>query len=253
MTLDPIGDASPFIEWTPLDQPVINAGGVVNAASFTAEALAPGGIYSAFGLGLAHRNASANSTPLPTILDRTQVVITSGGKDYNCPLYYVSGLQANFQVPYEVPAGAASVKDVLGVTPSSPISVTIGQADPAIFQVGNGLGAVVHNRGYSLVTPSSPAKVGEYVDIFGTGLGSVNPPVPTGQAAPNSPLSATMATVAVNLGAQTVQPYWCGLAPGYVGLYQCTVQIPENAASGQANLSLTIAGIESNSVTLPIQ
>jgi len=241
-----------FVPWTPYDEPVLNEGGVVNAASYKLGDLAPGSIYSAFGNWLAHQADSAVSTPLPTSLVRTQVVITSGGKDYFCPLYYDSRLQINFQVPFEVPLGPATIKTMLGSTSSNSVAVNIGTADPAIFQVGNNLGAVVHNSDYSLVTASNPARAGEYVDIFGTGFGPVTPSVPTGQAALNSPLSGTATSVTVKLGSQTLQPYWCGLAPDYVGLYQCTVQIPASV-SGQVNLSLTIAATDSNSVILPIQ
>jgi uncharacterized protein (TIGR03437 family) len=45
-----------------------------------------------------------------------------------------------------------------------------------------------------------------------------------------------------------------GLAPGFVGLYQVNVQVPAAAPSGAAvPVALTIAGVQSNTVTIAIQ
>ena len=78
--------------------PSINAGGVVNAASYTAP-MAPGSIASAFGDYFVSSPLSASPSPLPTDIsglslqfdDRTQA-----------PLFFVSGGQVNFQVPWEM-------------------------------------------------------------------------------------------------------------------------------------------------------
>ena len=99
--------------------------------------------------------------------------------------------------------------------------------------------AVTHTNG-SLVTASSPAKAGEVVVIYATGLGSTI--VPVGQASP---------APAARLGTFYLQfdfspnarprfperapfspprgptPEFVGLTPGQVGLYQINVRIPE--------------------------
>jgi uncharacterized protein (TIGR03437 family) len=45
-----------------------------------------------------------------------------------------------------------------------------------------------------------------------------------------------------------------GLAPGFFGLYQVNVQVPQNAPVGSAvSVVLTIGGIGSNTVTIAVQ
>jgi len=45
-----------------------------------------------------------------------------------------------------------------------------------------------------------------------------------------------------------------GLAPGYVGLYQVNVQIPDTAPSGDAvPVILSIGGATANTVTIAVQ
>jgi uncharacterized protein (TIGR03437 family) len=47
---------------------------------------------------------------------------------------------------------------------------------------------------------------------------------------------------------------YSGLAPGFAGLYQVNVLIPNAApAGGSVNLVLTIGGVQSNTVTIAIQ
>jgi len=45
-----------------------------------------------------------------------------------------------------------------------------------------------------------------------------------------------------------------GLSPGFVGLYQINVQVPPGAPVGDTiSLVLTIAGVQSNTVTIAVQ
>ena len=58
-----------------------------------------------------------------------------------------------------------------------------------------------------------------------------------------------------NLGGGVNAPVsFSGLAPGFFGLYQVNVQIPQNApVSGAAAVVLTIGGVASNAVTIAVQ
>ena len=238
-------------EWTPYDEPMVNIGGVVNAATYKATAMSPGDIETAFGLGLSSEHAMVSQGyPLPTTLGRIQVqILASDNQVYLCPLYYDSEFQVNFQVPYGVPMGPATVTVVVGVTPSNPIPVTIDGADPGIFPEAGGTGAVLHAATYQLVTNDNPAKPGEYILVYWTGGGSVTPSVQAGAAV--AYLTTTNHPVGVNFNAQTEQPYWSGLAPYYAGLYQTNVLVPPGL-TGPVNLSLTVNGRTSNVVTLPV-
>jgi uncharacterized protein (TIGR03437 family) len=87
-------------------KPVINPGGVVNAASFAAvdgpsHAVVPGAIASIFGRNLAASTARADSYPLPRMLGGASVTVNGAA----APLFYASPSQINFQVPSSTSRG----------------------------------------------------------------------------------------------------------------------------------------------------
>ena len=85
--------------------PAVNAGGVLNSASYTTQGVAPGSIVSIFGTNLAASTASASAIPLPTGLsDVTSVTFNS----IPAGLYFVSLNQINAQLPFNVLLGRDS-------------------------------------------------------------------------------------------------------------------------------------------------
>ena len=52
---------------------------------------------------------------------------------------------------------------------------------PGVFRVDATHGAIQHSADFTLVTSSHPAAKGEVVVVYATGLGAVNPTVPSGQ------------------------------------------------------------------------
>jgi len=63
-----------------------------------------------------------------------------------------------------------------------------------------------------------------------------------------------MATPTVTIGGLSATPTFSGLAPGFVGLYQINVAVPDGVTPGSAvSLTVTIGGVTSNSVTLAVQ
>jgi uncharacterized protein (TIGR03437 family) len=75
--------------------------------------------------------------------------------------------------------------------------------------------------------------------------------------ASDNPLSATTTTPSVTIGgmpAPATDGFFSGLAPGFVGLYQINVQVPQNAPTGDAvQLMINIGGATSNTVTIAVQ
>jgi uncharacterized protein (TIGR03437 family) len=88
---------------------------------------------------------------------------------------------------------------------------------------------------YSIVTAANPAKRGEIVSIYLTGLGAVTPMVTDGAAGETNPLSVVTAPVNVLVGGQPATILFQGLAPDYPGLYVMNVVVP-------ADLNVTAAG-----------
>ena len=82
----------------------------------------------------------------------------------------------------------------------------------------------------------------------------MNPAVEAGQPAGGSPPSVTDMTPVVLVGGVPGEVLFSGLAPGFVGLYQVNVRIPEAAPVGDAvEVVLTIGGVISNTVTIAVQ
>jgi uncharacterized protein (TIGR03437 family) len=120
---------------------------------------------------------------------------------------------------------------------------------------GLGDGAILHSD-FSVVNSSSPAKQGEVVQIYLTGLGDVNPPVADGAPAPSNPLTGTTTSYEVWIGGAfsgvqgTVQ--FQGLAPGFPGLYQINVQIPTNAPLGDQYVGINTEKCYNEQARIPI-
>jgi len=234
---------------------------VTNAASFQVGVPAPGSIGTIFCTGLSVTGVvSAPGTPLPTTL--AGATVTVGGVP--AFLFAVADLggyqQINFQVPYGIQYGSATSGAVLVnivVTQSaSRGTVTATPADEigAFFRSGSTqYGIFQHGADYSLVTTESPAKAGETIIGYATGIEPPSPSVPAGQATPDSPLywvpqTSEFLTVdlhtlyiaggGVTFGAATgAGLLFMGLAPGMVGVYQVNFVMP-NVESGVATVTL---------------
>ena len=245
--------------------PTLPANSVVNGASFRAAtepggALAPGAIVSFFGTNLAEGPGLAESVPLPTALLGTSV--TFNGTE--APLFTVSGGQINAQVPFELLPGEASVQVTRGDNTSEVQTVTVAAVSPGIFAVnqqGTGQGAILIANTATIAAPNGsvpgrearPANRQEFISIFCTGLGDVTNRPPSGEAPSGNELSVTRQTPTVTIGGIEVSPSFSGLS-SFVGLYQVNVQVPSNAATGDAvEVRITIGGNSSNTVTMAIQ
>ena len=240
--------------WVTFVQPSVNSSGVVNAASFVSGSfsVAPGSIVSIFGSDLANTTESAAIVPLPLSLGGSTVTI--GGQAV--PLLFASPTQINAQIPFELSGSSVSslVVSLDGLS-SPPVTVSLLPAAPGIFTVGQGgtgRGAILHASDSSAVTPNNPARAGEFLGMYSTGLGTTTPAVDTGAAASITPLSLTQITPTVTIGGVSAPVSFSGLAPSFVGLYQTNVQVPPGLLTGDQTLILTANGIASNPVTVSI-
>ena len=205
----------------------VTAGGVVNAATFT-EAIAPGGIVSIFGSGLA---STAGSTTVD--IDGEALTVLSA-----------SAFQINAVLPADVTQGSHTlrVKSPFGAAQQP---VTVSAVAPAIFLVGTPPVGAVENADGSLNGLSNPAGRGQELVVFATGLGATNK---------KGSLSVTITTVTVLVNGIESAVDFAGLAPGFVGLYQVNVPIPPNSVPGLGvSLTLKQGGQLSNSVNVAIQ
>jgi len=226
---------------------------VSNAASFLGTtALSPGALFSLFGTNLARQTALASSLPLLRQMGGATVKING----MEAPLHFVSPFQINAQVPFEVSPGTAEITVALDGAEGTSLSAPVNAAGPGIFTRsldGQGPGIFLHGSDFSLVTESSPARPGEVILIYGTGLGGVVPFVPSGEAAPGDPLANIIGAVSVQIAGRDGEVSFAGLAPGFAGLYQLNVRIPPGTApASDVPVVVNVAGVSSNSVTIPV-
>ncbi len=232
-------------QFTLATPPLLEAAGVVNAASFST-ALAPGSLVSIFGRMLSTEEGGARGLPLPTEMGGTNV--TLNGR--RVPLLFVSRTQINAQLPFDIQGpGTLRVSYAGG---SAEVPVTVSEAAPAIFGAGTPRAAVIHANG-TLVSDTVPARPGEVVSVFLTGLGRPDSDISAGLPAPASPLISARGPIEAFVGAVSVTPSYAGLTPGFAGLYQANVQVPATLADGSYGLRIVARGVSSNTVTLAVR
>ena len=240
-------------------EPKISAGGVVNGASFARDRkVAPGAIISIFGSDLAEATRGAIRLPLPLALYQVSVSFDQPDAGVSVPgrLFFVSPGQLNVQVPWELRGLTfAALKVRIADTTSAVYRLELSDYAPGIFEYqlgGQKLAVATHADG-QIITPSSPARPGETVIVYATGVGPVDQPQASGEAASAQPLARTQLTPTATLEGQGAAVLFSGLAPFFVGLSQINLTIPSGARSGVQPLVITSNGIDSNTVSLPVQ
>jgi uncharacterized protein (TIGR03437 family) len=226
------------------NSPAISA--VTNAASFAPDAISTGSLISLFGSHLAPATSQASSTPLPLSLVDTSVTING----VVAPLLFVSAQQINAQVPYEVPAGTATVVVRSGGKTSAAFTIKIRAAGPGLFANAEGQAAALDDDGSSN-SSTAPAPGGSVISVFLTGIGPISAPVDDG-AAPqeNQTISATW-PVSATIGGVPATVEFAGLAPLYPGIAQINLRVPATA-SGVSPLVISVGAFTSNTVQLVI-
>jgi uncharacterized protein (TIGR03437 family) len=226
---------------------------IVNAASFTGQAIAPGEIITIFGPDIGPDQPQSyqltSSGTVSTSLGGLQVLI--GGLP--APILYASKNQINAVVPFAAPTqGSVTVAvDFAGVSIAPVITTAVASA-PGIFSVngtGTGQGAIFNADG-SLNTPANPAAPGSFVSIYVTGLGPMSP-LPVDGSIPQTPYAKPTLPIQVfgSVGGGNFDVEYAGDAPGMVeGIQQIKIALP----AGGSNASVTsyqvdiLAGTNSN-------
>jgi uncharacterized protein (TIGR03437 family) len=247
--------------------PAVNAGGIVNTGSYAVGGVAPGSIVSIFGTNLANQLVSASNIPLPTALGNVQSVTFNG---VPAGLYFVSGIQINAEVPWNVlSSGATSgTADVVVTTnggASAPQSVPIVAALPGIFTItsnGLGQGIVTSNNDGDIAAgtlsfsglATHPIQIGDYLIVWCTGLGAVNASIPNGGNTGGQTDVGTLLQPDVLIGGVKATFVYSVLSPQYAGEYQIGVQVATGTPTGTAiPLQIAVNGITtSGSVTIAV-
>ncbi len=227
--------------------PTLVTSNVLSAATFLPQAAAPGGLFTMMASDLGGSINLATTPNLPTLLDGVTVTING----IPAPLIYVDTTQINAQVPFELGSGPATLELTKNGVPGKPVPISIAAAAPQIF-LTTGPHAASLNQDYSVNAPANPAMAGGMISIFWTGQGAVNNPVTTGAPAMAQFLNTAVASTTATIGGQPAAVLYSGLAPGFVGLAQANLQIPD-LPTGEYPVVLTVGNATSNSATVSIK
>jgi len=222
--------------------------GVISAGAFGARTdFAPGSWLEVYGSNFANGlklwdGPDFSGLSAPTVLDRVRAQVN--GKD--AFTWVVSPGQLNVQAPDNPGRGPMSVTVTNCDQTSAPVNLTQERVAPGVwapptFTSGGKqlLGATTADGktfiGNIAGVPSRPAKPGEMIIAYGVGFGATNPTVAAGQITPGlAPLADPFVMTIGQVQLTAPQLVYAGLAPGFVGLYQFNIIVPDVPDGDQA-------------------
>ncbi len=213
---------------------VIGSSAVVDAAQFKSP-VAPGSIVSVFGVGLGPWKGLATGLQPGASRLKTEsngVSLTVNGVP--CPLFYISFNQINCQMPFEV-TGQTRVNLVAtfaGVTSPTEFA-RIAPVAPGLFP-----GAIANAVTGRVITTALPARPGDYLVFYMTGLGQVEGGGTTGQVVTGPQRASAGFRAQINW--KDVFLDYVGLTPGFVGLYQVNIRLPNDLPPGNASFNFSL-------------
>jgi uncharacterized protein (TIGR03437 family) len=237
---------------------------VTDGASYTAN-VAQGSFFTVWGSSLAPSSSGLTNFPRPVSVGGVKVTFTpvAGGAGTDTYLIYVGTGQINALLPSTVPVGSYNVTVTNG-TVSSPFLTQVVASKVGLFtqdQSGTGLAVVFNYISQSendvnrLTTGnyngslSSPAKPGQTLIAWGTGIG----PYQAGDnTAGISHDFSTSETITAIVGGVSIPVAFAGLN-GYAGEDQINFTLPANVPTGcSVTLQISVADVLSAPTSISI-
>jgi uncharacterized protein (TIGR03437 family) len=245
--------------------PVVST--VISASAYGAfNAIAPATWVEIYGTNLATvlqqtwAGTDFNGANAPSALGGTTVTV-AGQPAY---IDYVSPHQVNVQVPSGIPTGRQNVVVTTAGGASVGTSITVnavepGMLAPAAFHLPAGQYAValfpngatyVLPPGVTNAVPTSRAKPGDVITLYGIGFGTVSPNINAGVIVGQA---NNLSGLQVFIGGQQASVQFAGLVQGFLGLYQFNVVVPNVPANDATPLTFMLNGAQgSQSLILAI-
>ncbi len=188
------------------------------------------------------------------------------------PIAYVQQDQINVQAPALPASGSVPIIVILNPDRQNELRSDLGMITalqtfaPAFFTFSGTMSIAAQFAGSANVVASpdvvaggKPAKPGDILTLYATGLGPTNPSL--GPGAQATAIAPTTTPVTVTIGGITLSTadiLYAGLSPGSIsGLYQINVRVPAGVPAGDVPVTITIGGGSSTvssiaGTTLPI-
>ena len=235
----------------------------VSAASYAAPPLAAESIVAAFGENLAASVQTAATTPLPTTLGGTSVLVRDAlGVERPAPLFFVAPNQINYLVPAGTALGNADVTVLRNIQAVAVGRLFIERLAPSLFSAnanGTGWAAAValrlkangaqqfepvaqfdanENRFVAVPLDLSTADDQVFLLVFGSGFRA----------------HQGLNQVKARLANQDVEVLFAGPQGQLAGLDQLNLRLPRTLAGrGELTLTLEVEGKQANPVKIVVQ
>lgn len=244
-----------------LAQPVVNDGGILNAASYASArlpsgAIAQGAIFVVFGARMGPAAIAQAGFPLPATLAGTSVKVSSGGQSLDCPLVYTLAGQLAAILPSATPVGNATLTVSFNGQTSVARNFKVVASSFGTFSVnsaGSGPGIVQNYESATSVPLNSvlkSAKPSQTLILYGTGLGALPAGSADNSAAPAA--SINQSQVELFVGSTKAAVAYAGRAPGFAGLDQINFIVPGNISGCAVPVLIKIGNLVSNATTIAI-
>ncbi len=173
------------------------------------------------------RPTDIQGTTLPLTLSGTGVKVMVG--KVMAPILYVSPGQINFVVPSNLLPGDSEVQVGLDSRFGRPVRVRIDDVAPALFPLDPEFAVATHADG-SVITREAPARGGEVIVLYATGLGQTSPRTSLGQIVQQPSFIARLWDFRVIVGNWEIPRediQYAGTTAGFAGLYQVNIKLPD--------------------------
>jgi uncharacterized protein (TIGR03437 family) len=231
-----------------------------NAADQKRDSISPCSLATLTGTGLAPgitgTIVGAPFGPAPLILQGDTLAFTAGGYTVQAPIFSISNINGTqsltFQVPCEVPPGVVASVAVAAGGGTATVNEAVLAASPGVYSSLGTDGvtrALLVRADGSFVSLANPARRGETVTAFVTGLGPTTPQVATNQVPPRGTVATVNGTVVPGVAGGGATLYALPqLTPDLVGVYQVSFTIPAPVSSGN-NVGFSIGVIPAGAAT----
>jgi uncharacterized protein (TIGR03437 family) len=221
--------------------PNLQNGTLSNGADFQKNSISPCSVANLLASGLAPGVQGVVSGqgivgPLMYTVANDKVTVNNS----QAPIYYVSNSGGQetltFQVPCDVTPGQNIPLTVNVGGGSATINITVLPASPGIFGTvmsDNVSRAVLVRPDGTFVSLQNPARKGEILHLFATGLGPVTPSVSTNSlpipGGADSLVTGQLIVGVNNAGARVIS---ARMSPNLIGVYEVAFQVPSDAPTG---------------------